>query len=93
MGKPVRISEQLLHDARLIVESTSRRTGTVKPLSECLESVDSREGRQRVEEYLQSLPFPHYEPARDAPGMLVRIEEDGSRTLGQFINRQFKAAD
>jgi hypothetical protein len=65
-------------------------TGTAVPLSDCLASVDSVEGRTRVAEYLNSLPFPHYESAgRD--GLLIRIEKDGSRTVGRFVNRQFQA--
>ena len=27
------------------------------------------------------------------PGMLVRIEADGTRTVGRFVNRHFEAAD
>ena len=69
------------------------RAGAAKPLSECLESVDSSEGRGRVAEYLESQPFPHYEPAPDRPGMLIRTEADGTRTVGRFVNRQFEAAN
>jgi len=122
MSQPVKLSDELVLDARLTSELAQRsitgqieywaqlgravepllegaqalalrRAGAVKPLSECLESVDSAEGRRRVGEYLQSLPFPHYEPAPDGRGMLVRIEADGTRTVGRFVNRQFKAAD
>jgi hypothetical protein len=122
MSQPVKLSDELVLDARITAEVAERsiagqieywahlgraiepllqgaqalalrRAGAVKPLSECLESVDSTEGRRRVADYLQSRPFPHYEPAPEAPGMLVRIEEDGTRTLGRFVNRQFKAAD
>ena len=122
MSQPVKLSDELVLDARLTSELAQRsiagqieywaqlgraiepllegaqalalrRAGAVKPLSECLASVDSPEGRRRVGEYLQSRRFPHYEPAPDAPGMLVRIEADGSRTVGRFVNRQFKAAD
>jgi hypothetical protein len=46
-----------------------------------------------VAEHLASLPFPHYEPAPDSPGLLVRIDADGTRTLGRFVNRQFEAAE
>ena len=53
--------------------------------------MDSPEGRRRVMEHLQSRPFPHYEPAPDAPGLLVRIEADGKRTIGRFVNREFQA--
>jgi hypothetical protein len=64
--------------------------GTAIPLSECLASVDSVDGRNRVAEYLNSQPFPHYQSAgRD--GLVIRIEEDGSRTVGRFVDRQFQA--
>ena len=66
------------------------RNAAAQPLSVCLESVDSPVGRRRVAEYLDTQPFPHYEPAPDAPGLLVRIEADGQRTLGRFVNRQFQ---
>jgi len=66
------------------------RAGNVKPLSDCLESVDSPAGRQRVVEHLKTRPYPHYEAASESPGLLVRIEADGKRTVGRFVNRQFK---
>lgn len=68
------------------------RSNAARPLSECLESVDSPEGRKRVAEYLQSQPFPHYEPHPTRRGLLVRIGADGSRTLGRFVNREFRAS-
>ncbi len=67
-----------------------RKTDAARPLSECLEGVDSPAGRQRVADYLKSRPFPHYEAASGHPGLLVCIEADGTRTLGRFINRRFK---
>jgi hypothetical protein len=68
-----------------------RRAGDERPLSECLKSVDSSEGRQRVAEHLKERPYPHYGPV-DSPGLLVRIDLDGKRTVGRFVNRQFRAA-
>jgi hypothetical protein len=56
-------------------------------LSDCLARVGTPEGKRRLDEYLASLPFPHYEPAED--GMFVRISEEGERTLGRFIGREF----
>ena len=85
-----RAIEPLLQGAQALA---LRRAGAVKPLSQCLQSVDSPQGQRRVAEYLESRPFPHYELAPDSPGMLVRIEADGTRTVGRFVNRQFKAAD
>ncbi|MGE3308726.1 MAG: hypothetical protein AB7O66_02060 [Limisphaerales bacterium] len=67
------------------------RNGSARPLSACLDSVDSPEGRMRVAAFLQTRPYPHYEPAADSPGLLVRIEADGKRTVGRFVNRQFRA--
>jgi hypothetical protein len=122
MGQPVKLSDELVLDARLTAEIAERsiagqieywaqlgraiepilegaqalalrRAGAVRSLSECLESVDSREGRRRVSEHLEAQSFPHYEPAPDAPGMLVRTDADGTRTIGRFVNRQFKEAD
>jgi hypothetical protein len=69
-----------------------RRAGAVRPLSACFESVDSEAGRRRVKAYLESRPFPHYEPAPDSSGLLVRIDENGTRTLGTFVGREFQSA-
>ena len=66
------------------------RAGDARPLSACLNAVNSPEGRRRVADYLQTQPYPHYEPA-DTPGLLTRITADGKRTLGRFVNRQFQA--
>jgi len=65
------------------------RNAAARPLSACLETVDSPEGRQRVAEFLKAQPFPHYEQAPNDPGYLVRIEADGKRTVGRFVNRKF----
>jgi hypothetical protein len=122
MSQPVKLSDELVLDARLTAEIAERsiagqieywaqlgraiepllqgaqalalrRAGAARPLSECLESVDSLEGRRRVVEHLDKQPYPHYQPASGAPGMLVRIEADGTRTVGRFVNRQFREAD
>ena len=66
------------------------RNSTAHPLSACLESVDSPEGRQRVAGLLESRPFPHYEPHPDRPGLLVRIDANGSRMVGRFVKREFQ---
>lgn len=122
MSQPVKLSDELVLDARLTAEIADRsiagqvehwaqlgraiepllrgdqalalrRAGAQKPLSECLESIDSDEGRHRVAEYLSTRPFPHYESAPGRPGLLLRIEADGTRTIGRFVNREFQEAD
>lgn len=118
MGQPVKVSEELMLDARLAAQIMERsiagqieywarlgraveglmrgahalalsRAGAVRPLSELLDTVDSPEGRRRLAEHLRTIPYPHYQAA-EAPGFLVRIEADGTRSVGRFINREFK---
>jgi len=120
MSQPVKISDELILDARLTAEVAERsiagqiefwaqlgraiepllegsralalrRSGAAVPLSESLASVDSADGRRRVAEYLDSQPFPHYEPVPGSPGLLVRIDADGTRTTGRFVGREFRA--
>jgi hypothetical protein len=67
------------------------RNATAQPLSDCLDTVDSPQGRSRVTTFLRSQPYPHYEPAPDAPGLLIRTDADGRKTRGRFVNRKFKA--
>ncbi len=69
-----------------------RMTDATLALSESLEAVDSPEGRQRVADYLKSRRFPHYEAASGHPGLLIRIDVDGTRTPGRFVNRRFEPA-
>lgn len=66
------------------------RSAAARPLSACLETADSPEGRHRVADFLQTQPYPHYEAHPDQPGLLVRIDESGQRTVGRFVNREFK---
>ena len=122
MSQPVKLSDELVLDARLIGELTERsiagqiefwaqlgraiepllqgsralalrRAGEAHPLSECLESIDTEAGRKRVAAYLETLPYPHYEPAPGKPGFLIRISEDGTRTAGRFVKREFQPSE
>lgn len=121
MSQPVKLSDSLVLDARLIGELAERsiagqieywarlgraieqllsgqqalalrKSGDVKPLSELIASVDSPEGRRRVADYLAQQQFPHYEAAPGQPGYLLRIESNGNRTIGKFVNREFQPA-
>lgn len=64
------------------------KAGKAKPLSDCLRTLDSSEGRRRLAEHLNSLPYPHYKPA--AGGLLTRIEANGKTTTGRFVSRKFQ---
>jgi hypothetical protein len=122
MSQPVKISDELIGDARRIAEIAERsiagqiefwaqlgraiepllegsralalrRAGAVIPLSESLASIDTSEGRRRVEKYVASRPFPRYEPVAGSDELLARIEADGTRTVGRFVGRDFEAVD
>ena len=80
-------SVELLLEGRQVLELC--RNAGVRPVSECLLSVDSPEGRQRVEDLLRHGPFPHYQPHPDRPGFLVRTDATGNRTTGRFVKREF----
>lgn len=69
-----------------------KQRGEELSLAERLASVDSEEGRQRTATYLASRPYPHFEAAPDRAGFVVRIDEDGTRTVGRFVNRRFQLA-
>ncbi len=73
-----------LHQVRAL-----KRSGAPAALERILETVDTEEGHQRVRHYLESRPYPHFEDCPEEPGFLVKIEEDGTRTKGRFINRAF----
>lgn len=83
LGKAV---EPLLRGDRVMA---LQQAGAAQRLEEVLESVDTEEGRKRVHDYLETRPFPHFEPCTDEPGLLIKIDEDGTRTRGRFVNRTF----
>ncbi len=121
MGQPVKLSDALVLDARVVGEAAERsiasqiefwarvgkavegvlrgdqvlqlkQRGEAVPLSALLKSVDSKAGRERVKAQQAMRPFPHFEQAQGNPGFLVKIDEDGKRTIGRFVNREFRPA-
>lgn len=68
------------------------RNAEAQPLSQIFASLDAPAGRKRVADYLETLPYPHFRPRPTMPGMLERIEEDGTRTVGRFVNRTWVPA-
>jgi len=120
MSQPVKLTDELVLDARMTAKAAERsiagqiefwaqlgravepllrgdkalalrHSGNERPLSEALEAVDSDVGRERVHDYLATQPFPHFETSPEHPGMLIKIDEDGNRTLGRFVNREFQS--
>lgn len=121
MGQPVKLSDNLVVDARLAGEIAERsinsqieywarlgraidvllradqvmrlkQRGDARTLSDCIAAIDTDEGRARTRAYLASRPYPHFEASPDRPGSVVRIDEDGTRTIGRFVGRRFVPA-
>jgi len=69
-----------------------KKASADKSLSECLGNINTEQGRKKLDEYLASEPFPHYEPT-DESGLFIQIQEDGTRTVGRFVNREFKSKE
>ncbi len=67
--------------------------GNALPISELLTSVDAAAGHKRVAEYLETQPYPHFRPHPERAGFLERIEEDGTRTVGRFVQRTWVTAE
>jgi hypothetical protein len=61
----------------------------LKSIYECLRVVGTPEGDAMLKAYLDSEPFPHFEGHPTVKGALIRIEEDGKRTAGKFVDRKF----
>jgi hypothetical protein len=121
MSQPVKVSDELLLDARLAGVAAERsiagqieywarlgravelhlratealrlkREGEARPLSELLATVGTAAGRKRLAKHLASRPFPQFEAAPGRAGFLVKIDKDGTRTIGRFVNREFRPA-
>ncbi|HKF49758.1 MAG TPA: hypothetical protein VKB38_20525 [Terracidiphilus sp.] len=120
MSQPVKLSDELVLDARLAGETLRRsiagqvefwatlgrgietllngrqaialcRSGVAEPVSRLLATADSPVGRERVAAVLEQQPFPHYRPYPGKRGLLERTDAGGKRTIGRFVNREFKA--
>jgi hypothetical protein len=122
MSQPVKLSDELVCDARLTGQVSERsiagqiefwtqlgralepilrgdrvvalrRASASQSLSGAVADVDSEVGRKRVCDYLNTRPFPHFEVVADSPGLLQKTDEDGTQTMGKFVNRVFVPAE
>lgn len=69
-----------------------KKHGSTRTLSECVAEIDTPAGKDRVCKVLEARPFPHFADAPGQPDLLIRIDEDGTRTVGQFVGRRFVEA-
>ena len=69
-----------------------KRRREVVPLSTSL-AADTEAGHARYQAHMSARPYPRYEPAPDAPGMVVRIDANGLHTLGRLVGRDFEPVE
>ena len=62
-------------------------------LSEALSLVGTPEGAARLNAYLESEPFQHFEAHPTVEHAFIRIEADVTRMAGRFIDRFFVPLD
>ncbi|MEY4514928.1 MAG: hypothetical protein RLZZ450_7050 [Pseudomonadota bacterium] len=67
-----------------------KKRGDLHALGEAI--ADTEDNRQKVNAYLAARPFPHFERGPEE-GQLVKVDEDGTRTIGHFVGREFKPLD
>lgn len=120
MSQPVKLSDALVLDARIVGEAQERsiagqvefwaklgrsvevllegrqvlalsRSIAVAPLASAVDGVGTSKGRRQLSAHLESISFPHYAAHPTKPGLLVRTAEDGTETVGRFVNREFVA--
>jgi hypothetical protein len=72
-------------------EQALRRAVSLESILEIVASVDTPEGRRRGAEYLKGLPYPHFEGDPKRRDLLIKIDADGTRTRGRFVDREFRA--
>lgn len=80
------VTEQMLNGRRIQI---LRSKGSPESIAGAIEMAGKPEGHARLKQYLDRLPFPHFEQHPDHPDLLIRTEENGKRAVGRFVNRQF----
>ena len=119
MGQPVKLSDELILDARVAgaasqrsiagqvefwarvgraLERVASRTQIERvqdraalPLSEIVETIQAPAGRERLQGYLASRPFPRFSPHPELARTFVREDADGTTTTGRFVRGSFEA--
>ncbi len=118
MSQPVRLSDEIMADARLASDVLDRsiagqiehwarlgqtlerhlnlvqvlalkQSGKTRSLKQLLDAVGTEEGQQRLQQHLNSLPYPHYSADPDSPGIFIRTLATGEQSRGKFVKRQF----
>ena len=66
-----------------------RAAAPAPKLSEILATVGEPSGRARLQAVLDAEPFPHFRQLPGSQRLFEKIDEDGSRTVGRVVGREF----
>ncbi len=59
-------------------------------LEEVLAPRSAKERRESLRAFMATQPFPHFEGVLGKKGVLVKVDADGTRTMGRFVGRDFR---
>lgn len=83
-----RAVEQLLGHGQLVA---LKRHAGLPEFEKAMREATSEAGQRKALRHLEQLGGPRYGVDPERPGVIVRIDPDGSRTHGRFVNRRFVA--
>jgi hypothetical protein len=66
-----------------------RAAAPAPKLSEVLASINQPSGRARLLAVLDAKPFPHFRPVPGHRSWMERIDANGTKVVGEFVNRRF----
>lgn len=85
-----RAAEQVLGHGQVVA---LKRRAALPEFSEAMREATCEAGQRKALRHLAKLGAPRFGVDPDRPGFVIRIDPDGSRTHGRFVNRQFVAAE
>lgn len=85
-----RAVEQVLGHGQVVA---LKRRAALPEFTDAMREATSEAGQRKALRHLTKLGGPRFGVDPDRPGHVIRIDPDGSRTRGRFVNRQFVAAE
>lgn len=83
-----RAVEQVLGHEQLVA---LKRQARLPDFAQAMREATSELGQQKALAHLRTLGGPRYGVDPERPGSIIRIDPDGSRVRGRFVNRHFIA--
>lgn len=85
-----RAVEQVLGHGQLVA---LKRHAGLPEFDKAMREATSEAGQRKALEHLEKLGGPRFGVDPERPGFVVKIDPDGARTRGRFVNRRFVAEE